>query len=73
MNGLKELLSDNSGGYSTMRLIALCWTIWLLAMWTKAAFQVVGIPDMPAGVVQVCLAIYGAKALQRFGEKSENS
>lgn len=54
-----------------MRLLCFLWVLFLLYMWAKASFQVIGIPDIPNGVRDLTIAFLGSKALQRFGEKGD--
>jgi hypothetical protein len=71
MSSLKSIFEDNSGGYSFIRFICFIWFVALLWQWFRANGNVQGIPDIPNGVAGITMTLLGAKALQRFGEKSE--
>lgn len=65
---LASLLSDNSGGWSSMRLCVLLWCFTLTVVWIVIAFKSGAIPDIPNGVLGVTGTFLGAKAIQRIGE-----
>lgn len=67
---LQSMLEDNSGGVSTMRVCLLLWIIVLsfnitYGTLTEKPFPVTG------ELVALTACIFGAKAIQRFGEKTE--
>jgi hypothetical protein len=65
---LQSLVSDNAGGWSTMRLAVLLWCVTLTVVWTIVAIVHGTIPDIPTGVLGVTATFLGAKAIQRIGE-----
>ena len=65
---IKSLVSDNAGGWSTMRLVVLLWCIMMTVTWAIVAISTRSIPDIPTGVLGVTTAFLGAKAIQRIGE-----
>ena len=70
-NILISTFSDNSGGISTIRVIAVLWMLTLTSTWTFVAIKNVEIPDIPEGVLTVTGTLIGGKVIQRFGEKPE--
>jgi hypothetical protein len=69
---MRSFIEDNSGGLSLIRLICGVWMLILMILWIKAAWQTTGIPDIPSGAVALTSALIASKAVQRFGEKSDN-
>lgn len=69
MDKINELMSDNSGGISSIRLIMLLWTVALLFIWVYSSF-VKGEPQgLTNDIVTLYLGVVGLKTVQRFGEK----
>lgn len=68
---LKSMFEDNSGGISTMRVIAFLWMLILTSTWAFVAYKTQSIPDIPEGVLAVTGTLIGGKVIQRFGEKPE--
>lgn len=64
-----DMLSDNSGGISVLRVVTLLWMSLVFVVWTYVAFHNGTVPDLPSGVVSICGLTLGAKVIQRFGEK----
>lgn len=83
-NKLSSFLEDNSGGFSSARLMALLWCfgvfiIWavgsLLVIYTTAgtATPVVTLLSIPGEIVTIMMGFAGFKVVQRFGEKDGTS
>jgi hypothetical protein len=70
---INSLLSDNSGGISTIRGLAVAWLLTLCGVWTYVALRTLTLPDIPAGVQWVTALIVSGKVIQRFGEKPEGT
>ena len=77
---LYSLLEDNSGGFSSSRLMALLWCGGVFLIWAFAslfliisshgtATPVVTFVPIPGEVITVMLGFAGLKVVQRFGEK----
>lgn len=73
MNNLSSFLEDNSGGFSSIRLLMLLWGVGVMIVWTYLSInsnQMIPIPD---SVVTILLGTGAIKAVQRFGENSNTS
>jgi Na+/H+ antiporter NhaB len=66
---LKELLSDNSGGLSTIRILSIGWVLLVAIVWAVVALKTRTMPDIPGGVLALSGVIVGGKVVQRFGER----
>ena len=66
-----SLLSDNSGGISTVRIINLIWALSLTFVWVYIALNTGTIPEIPQNVLAITGMLIGGKVIQRFGEKPE--
>jgi hypothetical protein len=66
-----SLLEDNSGGYSTVRVLLVMTTLIVLFVFVRASFQSAPgtIPDIPGNVYALLGTMWAAKAVQRFGEQ----
>lgn len=67
---LGELVQDNSGGLSSMRLVFLTWTLGLFFIWAGISIRTGVLQPLPDSVIILALGVSGTKAVQRFGEKS---
>lgn len=68
---LSSFLEDNSGGFSSMRLYGLLWTVFLLFVWTFNCIKTNTIAPIPMEIISLYLGVVGLKTVQRFGEKPE--
>lgn len=68
---LESLLSDNSGGISTIRVLCAFWVIMLMFVWLGVAIAQASIPDIPGGILTLTGTLIGGKVVQRFGEAPE--
>lgn len=69
MDKINELVSDNSGGVSSIRVIMLLWTAAILFVWVYSSFIKSEIQALPNEMVTLYLGVIGLKTVQRFGEK----
>jgi hypothetical protein len=65
---LASLLSDNAGGYSTIRVLMMVWILTVTGAWVFVAIYNHVLPDIPAGVLTFSAMLVGGKVAQRFGE-----
>ncbi len=83
-NKLSSVLEDNSGGLSSMRVMALLWCVGVFSIWAVASFLVIyttagtatpvlTLMPIPGEVVTILLGFCGMKVVQRFGEKDGTS
>lgn len=68
---LESMLSDNSGGISSLRVLCVSWIILLMSVWIGVAIAKGELPDIPGGVLTLTGTLIGGKVVQRFGEDSE--
>ena len=70
MEWLKSMLEDNSGGTSTMRV---CLLMWMLVLCFNITYGTIKEKPFPitGELVALTACVLGAKAVQRFGEKTE--
>lgn len=68
---LNSMLEDNSGGYSTMRVLLVLVVLSVLVVWVSASFRAPSgtIPELPTNVLAFVGSFVAAKAVQRFGEQ----
>lgn len=80
---LYSLLEDNSGGFSSARLMALLWCGGVFLIWAFASIYVIvasagtATPvttflSIPGEVITAMLGFTGFKVVQRFGEKDDS-
>lgn len=67
---LGEFLQDNSGGFSANRLNFLVWGLGSFAVWATCCIVTRMMQPIPESVLVMVGIVSGAKAIQRFGEKS---
>ncbi len=72
MPGWWTLLEDNSGGFSTMRLVFLLWMVVLCFNWTFASIKSGKMEPLDGSLVTLTAALAVTKTAQRIGEKPEN-
>lgn len=65
------MFDDNSGGFSTIRIVLTVWMLILSLMWAVACIHKKELIDIPTNVVTLTVALSAIKGIQRFGEKSE--
>lgn len=81
---LSSFLEDNSGGFSSARLMALFWCIGVFVVWAVGSLLVIyaslgtstpvlTLLPIPGEVVTIVLGFAGFKVVQRFGEKSTDT
>jgi len=70
MPKLYTVFEDNVGGYSMMRVCLFIVIITVLANWSYVTYHKKELQPLPDGSVALIAAVAGAKAIQRFGEKS---
>jgi len=64
-------LEDNTGGFSTIRMVLSLWIVILCLLWTITCIRKKELVDIPTNVVTLTLGLATVKGVQRFGEKSE--
>lgn len=69
--GLREMLSDATGGISTMRVLAAAWLLLVVVVWTYVSLVKGALSDIPAGVQWITGLVVAGKVIQRPFEKSE--
>ena len=71
---LSTFLEDNNGGFSAMRLALLLWVVGLLVVWLIGSIKGGGtLQEIPGSVLTLVGILTGGKAVQRFGETSDES
>lgn len=68
MNSLFSFLEDTSGGFSSYRLVLVCWSAILMIVWGYTCIITGTIVDIPGGVVTVTGMILAGKVAQRYTE-----
>jgi hypothetical protein len=73
-NKFSEIMQDNSGGLSSIRILMLSWGLGVLLIWMASIlFALITHTVIPTiltpEVVTILLGVTGTKAIQRFGEK----
>jgi hypothetical protein len=64
-----SILEDNSGGLSTMRVVFIFATVFLLTIWGTVCYQNQKLEPIPNDATTIILGLAGVKMVQRFGEK----
>jgi hypothetical protein len=54
-----------------MRCLLVCWGVVVLVAWVIVTLRTGSLADLPGGVLGILTALIGAKAAQRFGEKTQ--
>lgn len=67
------VFEDNSGGFSMVRLCLLLIVLTFLWNWSFVIYHKKDFVVPPENVVQLIIGFGAVKAVQRFGEKSENN
>lgn len=69
---LDSMLEDNSGGYSTMRVLLVVYVANFLCAWQRANFTAAAgvIVEIPTNVLGTLTAFLTAKVIQRYGEQA---
>jgi hypothetical protein len=76
---LSSFVEDNSGGFSSTRLVMLMWSIGVFLVWAVTTCWSVfhsgekTMMSIPGEVITVLLGVMGLKVVQRFGEKDNTS
>lgn len=65
---ISSLISDNSGGISSSRVLLLFWGIGVFCVWASACFMTKNIVSLPSEIITILLGLSAAKTVQRFGE-----
>lgn len=79
-NKMSSILEDNSGGFSSSRVMALLWSVGVFIVWAVGSFMVIyttagtatpitTLMTLPGEIVTIVLGFAGLKVVQRFGEK----
>ena len=79
-----SLLEDNSGGFSSSRLMAIVWSVGVFSIWAIASLYIIyttsstvtpvqTFMSLPGDIVTITLGMSGLKVIQRFGEKDSTS
>jgi len=71
MPALWSMFEDNSGGFSSMRLVFVFTTIFFLSIWGLVCYESKKIESFPKEGVTLILGLGGIKMAQRYGEKGE--
>lgn len=66
------MFDDNSGGFSTIRIVLTIWMLILSLTWAISCIYKKELVDIPTNVVTLTVALAAVKGIQRFGEKSES-
>jgi hypothetical protein len=69
--GFWTVLSDNAGGFSSMRLAFLLWILVVVFNWTYLSLKNGKMEALDGSLVTMTAALGVAKAAQRIGEKTE--
>jgi hypothetical protein len=69
---LSTFFEDNSGGFSSIRLIAVIWIVIVAIVWVYTSFTVGYLADIPESAIILTIALISGKVIQRFGEKNED-
>jgi hypothetical protein len=65
------LMTDNSGGFSSMRFILIFTTIFFLGIWGSVCYTTKKLEPFPREATTIILGLAGVKMAQRYGEKGE--
>jgi len=69
MNFLRDLLKEQSGKYSSKRVMSLLWFMAVLMTWVSVCIKNSKIEDIPNGVYMISGVIFATQAVGKFGEK----
>lgn len=65
----KDVLQDNAGGASSIRLMMLAWGLIPLVVWAGISVYKMNPIELPSSVLTIIGIFAGSKVVQRFGEK----
>lgn len=68
MNPWKQLISDDTGAPSTMRVLALVIVVPVMIVWTTLCIRQNTFIVPPSGIISLLVTGIGGKALQSFAE-----
>ena len=69
--GFWTVLSDNAGGFSSMRVAFLLWMLVVCFNWTYLSIKANKLEPLDGSIVTMTAALGIAKAAQRIGEKAD--
>lgn len=66
---IAEFLQEDDGGFSSMRLVTVCWLIGPLALWTWLGIKNGTMAEIPETVIVVLGMVLTGKVTQKVAEK----
>lgn len=69
---IQSLIEDNSGGFSSTRLVFVIWCLVVLSVWAGVSFINNELKPIDSSVITILGILSSAKVVQRFGEKPES-
>lgn len=68
---LAEFFQDPTGGFSSVRLAFLVWSLGVFIVWAVASLSEKSVKPIDTSIIMMIGAVSTAKVVQRFGEKEE--